>query len=159
MEVRLNAQGDILSSHADLAVVSLNTPVPPGFRPVQLDITPVVAQESLVLVGFGYAEDLGTLDQWRLINERKVAAGMDEVGERFRLERRGESFFRGDSGGPCFREGSQGSLLVGISTTGLGQEPSMTSLRAQREWLQQEIHRVEMAPTESTGNGPQQSTP
>jgi secreted trypsin-like serine protease len=154
LEVRLSAQGDLLSSHADLAVIALDTPVPGGFRPVPVATTAVVLKESLVLVGFGYAEEQGWLDDTRLVNQRQVAAAMDEAGERFRLERQGAPFFKGDSGGPCFRESPQGPTLVGISTTGLGQEPTLTALHAYREWLHQEILRAEAAPAPSPGRGP-----
>lgn len=151
LEVRSNAQGEVLSSHADLALIALDTPVPQGFRPVPFTTTAVALQESLVLVGFGHAEELGMLDDTRLINRRTVAAQVDAAGERFQLEQQGESFFRGDSGGPCFRESPQGRTLVGISTTGLGQQPTLTALDAYREWLQQEIQRVEAAAATSTG--------
>ncbi|MFL5349185.1 MAG: trypsin-like serine protease [Hyalangium sp.] len=143
LDVRSNAQGEILSSHADLALIALDTPVPQGFRPAPIATTGVALQESLALVGFGHAEELGWLDDTRLINKRKVAAAVDAAGERFQLEQQSESFFRGDSGGPCFRDSPQGPTLVGISTTGLGPQPTLTALLAYREWLQQEIQRAE----------------
>ena len=151
LEVRSNAQGEVLSSRADLALIVLDTPVPQGFRPVPIATTNAVPQESLVLVGFGHAEALGWLDDTRLINQRKVAAALDTHEERFRLEQQGESFFRGDSGGPCLREASQGTTLVGISTTGLDQQPTLTSLHSYREWLQQEIQRAEAAAAKRIG--------
>nr|WP_224240742.1 trypsin-like serine protease [Hyalangium gracile] len=143
LEVRLNASGDILSSNADLAIVALDRPVPPGFQPSALSKTDITLQEPLVLAGFGHDEDLGLLDTLRLTHTIKVTAVEDSVSGRYRLERRETDFFRGDSGGPCFRTSAGGPLLVGISTTGLGREPTMLALRDYFDWLQEEIARAE----------------
>jgi secreted trypsin-like serine protease len=139
LEVRLDAKGGVLSSHADLALIVLDTPVPVGFRPVPLARTGARLQEALVRVGFAYSEESGMLSDIRLVHTSKLIAALDSQGERFQFERRTTPFSRGDSGGPCLRPSRRGSMLVGISTTGLGHEPMLTDLQGFRGWLQEEI--------------------
>ena len=42
-------------------------------------------------------------------------------------------------GGPCFRETRKGPMLVGISTTGLGEELTMTGVRPYWGWVREKI--------------------
>lgn len=137
--IRLNAQKDLLSSHADLAAIHLDTPVPHGFRAAQLAKTSAVPGETLTRVGFGYDETLGALDGRRLMLESKVLKALAPSGERFLLEDPDGYAFRGDTGGPCLRETRRGPMLVGISTTGLGQEPTMTGIKPLGGWVRDEI--------------------
>lgn len=146
LELRLNAHGAVLSSHADLALILMEAPFPAGFRPVRISSTGVALEEALVIAGFGYDEENGGLDDVRLINTRKAAAAMDERQERFRLVGHEQRFFRGGSGGPCLRETPRGPELVGISTTGLGHEPTLTTLLPYREWLLREIQHPHASP-------------
>jgi len=146
LAVRLDKERQVLSSHADLALILLDSPLPSGFSPARLADAGVTAQETLTTVGFGHEEESGWLDFTRLINRRRVTAAMDSEGRRFQFERLVESFFRGDSGGPCLRESPRGPELVGISSTGLGREPTMTALLPYREWLEQELQRAKGSP-------------
>ena len=139
LEVRLDARGTLLSSHADLAAILLDTPVPAGFRPAVLTKTPAVPGDTLTRVGFGYDETLEALDGRRLVHESKVLKALTPAGGRFLLEDPDGHIFRGDDGGPCFRETRSAPELVGISTTGLGQKSTMTSLSAYRGWLRDEL--------------------
>jgi hypothetical protein len=141
LDIQLDAEGRVLLGHADLALVVLDTPVPPGFTPVRLSSIGVTAQDNLVTVGFGHDESRGWLDSTRLINLRKAVAAVDAPWGRFQFEQDRQPFFRGDSGGPCFRQSHRGPELVGISTTGLGLQPTLTALLPYREWLLQEIGR------------------
>lgn len=147
LNVRLDADGGVLFSHADLAAIVLDTPVPVGFRPVQLTQREVALGEEVVMVGFAYDEELGLLHDTRLVHSSKVLTTMDSSGERFRFQPPTAPFFRGDSGGPCLREAPGGPLLIGISTTGLGHEPTMTALHGFGGWLHEEIQRVPRAAT------------
>lgn len=142
LDVRLDVEGGVLSSHADLAVIVLDTPVPVGFRPVPVSRRKVSSEEDIVMAGFAYSEELGLLHDTRLIHSSKVIAPTDSTGERFQLQPPTAGLFRGDSGGPCLREGPGGPLLIGISTTGLGHEPTMTALQGFRGWLTEEIQRI-----------------
>jgi hypothetical protein len=158
LDTQLDAEGRVLLSHADLALVALDTPVPPGFTPARLSSTGITAQDNLVTVGFGHDEARGWLDSARLINKRKAVA-VDARRERFLLEQYSQTFFRGDSGGPCFRESSQGPELVGLSTTGLGQQPALTALLPYREWLLQAIRSPLPASVKGTGAVPVPAPP
>lgn len=143
LEVRLSEREDILSSHADLALIVLDAPVPVGFLPARLAESSTALGETLMRVGFGYDETLGALDGRRLVQSSKVLKALTSPEERFLLEEADGSIFRGDDGGPCFRETPRGPELVGISTTGLGQESSMTSLSPYSKWLRHEISLAE----------------
>jgi hypothetical protein len=139
LEVRLDEREALLSSQADLATILLDTPVPAGFHPAMLARTPVVPGETLTRVGFGYDETLEALDGRRLVHESKVLKALTSANGRFLLEDADGHIFRGDDGGPCFRETRSAPELVGISTTGLGQESTMTSLSPYRDWLRAEL--------------------
>jgi len=155
LEVRLSMKGEVLSSHADLALIALHVPVPVGFRPVPLAKTGARLQESLVRVGFAYSEESGMLHDIRLVHTSKLVAASDSQNERFQFERRTSPFSRGDSGGPCLRPSRQGPMLVGVSTTGLGHEPMLTNLHGFRDWLQEEIQRANSPSSqESIGGSP-----
>jgi hypothetical protein len=144
-QVQLDALGNVAASQSDVAVILLERPVPDGFRPVTVAETEVVPGESLVRVGFGYDNALGALDGRRLVHESKVLKVLDQE-ERFLFEQGDPHVFRGDDGGPCLRETTQGPVLVGISTTGLGHEPTLTSTHPYRAWLRDEILRSQSLP-------------
>ncbi|WP_240486641.1 trypsin-like serine protease [Hyalangium minutum] len=67
LQIRLNEQNQLLSSHADLATLLLDEPVPVGFRAAVLAKSPVVPGETLKRVGFGYDDTSGALDGRRLV--------------------------------------------------------------------------------------------
>jgi hypothetical protein len=60
-----------------------------------------------------------------------------------RIEQPGGHHYKGDSGGPCLREGSGGAVLVGISSRNLGEGEAITSTYEYRDWLLDEIQRVQ----------------
>lgn len=155
MQVRLDEQNQLLSSHADLATILLDEPVPMGFRAAVLAKSPVVPGETLRRVGFGYYDTLGALDGRRLVQESKVLNPLAPVDGIFFLTNEEGPVFRGDSGGPCFRETRAGPRLVGISTTGLGQAPTMTSVQPYRDWLRDEISRAASAEEPHPPGAPQ----
>ena len=153
LEVRLDAKGGVLSSHADLALIVLDAPVPVGFRPVPLAKTGARLQESLVRVGFAYSEESGMLADIRFVHTSKLIAALDSQGVRFQFERRTSPFSRGDSGGPCLRLSRRGPMLVGISTTGLGHEPMLTDLQGFRDWLHEEIQLANSPSSQENSSG------
>jgi hypothetical protein len=139
LEIRLDQKGDVLSSQADLAAILLETPVPVGFRPARLARAEAMPGETLTRVGFGYDDALGALDGRRLVHESKVLRAVAPAGGRFLLKEADGFIFKGDDGGPCLRETRGGSELVGILTTGLGRESTMTSMLSYWEWLRDEL--------------------
>jgi len=139
LQVRLGEQNQLLSSHADLTTIHLDEPVPIGFRAAVLAQGPAIPGEILMRVGFGYDNRLGSLDGRRLVQESKVMRSLAPADGLFLFEDTEGYVFRGDSGGPCFRETRAGPRLVGISTTGLGQQPTLISVQPYWDWLRDEI--------------------
>ena len=142
LKILLDGQENVVSSTADLAVVSLELPVDIGSPPIQLALTDVQLQESLILVGYGYDEVFGGLGGRRRFTKARVSSLPSTSGERALFEMGQRTNYKGDSGGPCLRETGQDLLLVGISSRSLGQEPSFTSTHPYRDWLREEIQRA-----------------
>jgi hypothetical protein len=63
---------------------------------------------------------------------------------RFLVRQPSGHTYKGDSGGPCLREASGQSLLVGISSRNLGRGAACMSIHDYREWVRSELkHPVE----------------
>jgi secreted trypsin-like serine protease len=138
LKVQLDEHGRVTSSHADLAVISLSTPLPANLQPVKLAKSEVGPNDALVIVGHG--SDGSSVDLWgkRRFNKAQhasAAAGQ----ERIFLAPPRQPAFANDSGGPCLRETPQGPELIGISNRGFGQESTCTSTYFHKAWLQDEL--------------------
>jgi hypothetical protein len=142
LRVVLDDQGGVVSSEADLAVIFLETPVEEHFPPVVLADTEIESGESLVMVGFGFDEVLGTLGGKRRFRENSVTRMLDSGRALFEPPER--HVYRGDSGGPCLRETQKGTVLVGVLSRGLGKEASMTRTHPYREWLREESQHLQV---------------
>jgi hypothetical protein len=157
LKVLLDGQRNVLSSTADLAVIVLDMPVKGPFPPVKLAETEVERDEFIIMAGYGHDDLRGGLGGERRFSRRKVTKAPRADGGRALFEQPQWHVYRGDSGGPCLRETEQGSVLVGVSTRGLGNEPSLTSTYGYRGWLLQEIQRTDPAgsfnPKDSPGPG------
>ncbi len=140
LKVVQEARGSVVSSQADLAVILLETPVEGNFPPVGLADTEIEIGESLVMVGFGSDEVLGTLGGKRRFRANRVTRMPDSARALFESSER--HVYQGDSGGPCLRETPNGTALVGILTRGLGKEASLTRTHPYRAWLREEIQRA-----------------
>jgi hypothetical protein len=152
LKVLLDAQGNVLSSEADLAVIVLETPIEGPFPFVELADTEVQVGESLVIVAYGFDERLGTLGGKRRFRASPVTKILDSG--RVLFEQPDRQLYRGDSGGPCLRETRNGVVLVGILSRALGQEASFTSTYASRAWLREEIQRAVKAGSASPPDSP-----
>ena len=142
LKVVLDSSGRVLSSKADLAFIVLDTPVSMAFAPLSLAETGLEVHESIVMVSFGFDEDLGSLGDDRRINRYKVVRLEEPGDERILLLQSQRHEYKGDSGGACLRQGRDGFSLVGISSRGLGQEPAFTGVLPYRTWIINEVHRV-----------------
>jgi hypothetical protein len=142
LRVLLDAQGQVMSSHADLALIHLEEPLDKEFMPVPLADKELQLRESVVIVGSGYDEAAGVYDAERRHSRTTVTELLPSGGGRMRLEQPGGHHYRGDSGGPCLREGSEGTVLVGISSRNLGEGGTLTSIYPYRDWLLGEIQRA-----------------
>ncbi|WP_224368516.1 trypsin-like serine protease [Hyalangium versicolor] len=146
LRVLLNAQEEVVSSTADLALIVLEQPLDKEFLPLSLADKDLQPNESVVIVGSGYDELARVYDGERHSSRNRVIDMQDSTGGRVRIEQPGGHHYRGDSGGPCLREGLEGTVLVGISARNLGQGEAMTSTYPYRDWLSAELQRVEASP-------------
>jgi secreted trypsin-like serine protease len=142
-ELLLDDQGTVTVDHADLAVVRLDTPVQENIPPVRLSKQQAQLGERLTVVGYGYIEAIGGMDGRRRFSRETVVQFLDPNGTRVLFGSPELHAYKGDTGGPCLRESEQGLELVGISSRGLGKEPTFTSTYRYRDWLDEEIHLAE----------------
>jgi hypothetical protein len=138
-QVLLDKAGRVESSRADLALILLETPVEDSYAPLPLAEEDVHPGEMFVMVGSTADEfQAGPALERRFMRYRAglpVSPGSD----RHLFEQPKRDLFKGDSGGPCVREGPGGPVLIGISSRGLGEEASFTSLSLYRDWLRSSL--------------------
>jgi hypothetical protein len=134
-QIQLNAEGQVESTRADLALILLETPVREKYAPLPMAKESVRPGETFVLVGGTADEAQGGIARQRRFMRYKVAESLNPGSDRVLFEQPRRALFKGDSGGPCVREGPQGPLLLGISGRGLGQEAAFTNIHPYRDWL------------------------
>jgi secreted trypsin-like serine protease len=132
----LDEQGGVESSKANLALIVLGKPVQAAFSPPALADTELRAGEQFLTVSFIDDETLGGT-YGRCINRYKAVKALPP--DRTEFEHPLRSVYKGDSGGPCLRQGTAGPVLIGVSARGLGEVPTFTSTYAYRDWLRSEI--------------------
>jgi len=135
----LGKQGDIASSHADLAVILLDAAVPEDLPPVTLAESEVGVNETVITVGYGYAGPGSSTFEKRRFSKSKVVDFIRPEYERVVLEQPELPLFKNDSGGPCLREAGNEQRLVGVSSRGLGNAATFTSIHFHRAWLREKI--------------------
>jgi len=143
LSVSLDAQGRVVSSRADLALIVLNYAADPEVQPLALSNQEIGLNEVLTIVGSGYDETAEAYDGERRASRNKVVEVLPAGGGLMRIEQPGGHHYLGDSGGPCVREGPQGVKLVGISSRNLGEGETIISTYGYRDWLRGEIQRVQ----------------
>jgi len=146
LRVLLDEHGQVAASHADLAVIALKEPLGEEFRPLRLADRDVEVNETVVIVGTGYDELGRRYDGERRSSRNRVTEVLPSGGGRMRIEQPGGHHYKGDSGGPCLREGSGGAALVGVSSRNLGEGEALTSTYEYRDWLLSELERAEEDP-------------
>jgi len=135
----LDEQGHVESSKADLVLILLSKPVEAKFSPPTLADTESSAGDPFVMVSFTYDEVVGGIADQRRVSRYKVEKVLAPSSDRVTFEHPGRGLFKGDSGGPCLRDGATGPVLMGVSARGLGEEPIFTSTYPYRDWLRSEI--------------------
>lgn len=143
LRILFDKQGQVESSRADLAVIVLDEDVDKEFRPMSLADRDIALNETLIVVGSGYDELNLQHDGERRSSRNKVTELLPSGGGRMRIEQPGGHHYKGDSGGPCLREGGGRAELVGISSRNLGEGEAVTSTYGYRDWLREEIRRSE----------------
>jgi hypothetical protein len=144
-KVLLDDQGQIVSSHADLALIELKGATQKELRAVPLADQQVQVKQSMLIVGYGYDELASVYDTYRRSSVNEITEFPLRDGERGRFEQEGKGLYKGDSGGPCLQAGAGEDMLVGISSRNLGEGSTFTSTYNYREWLRREIERVQGA--------------
>jgi hypothetical protein len=153
-QILIDAKGDLVTSHADLAVVRLKKPVQRNILPIQLAEEEVQPGELLTVVGYGYSEETGGMSLMRRFSQERALKFLAPDGTRVLFGSLELHTYKGDTGGPCLRETAQGPELLGISSRGLGHEPAFTLTSRYRAWLEEEI-RLAM----KRGSAPPQAPP
>jgi hypothetical protein len=142
-QILLDQEGRVESSRADLALILLKTPVERKYASLHLANEEIRADETFVLVG-GTSDEFQGRRRWgdRVFMRYKAVQLMSPESDRVLFEQPKRELFKGDSGGPCIRESQTGRVLVGISSRGLGKEPTFTSIHRYRSWLRSAIRSV-----------------
>lgn len=146
LRILLDEHGEVAVSHGDLAVIVLKEPLDEEFRPLPLSDRDVEVNETLVIVGTGYDELSRSFDGERRASRNRVTDVLSSGGGRMRIEQPGGHHYKGDSGGPCLREGAGTPALVGVSSRNLGEGEAITSTYEYREWILTELQRSEENP-------------
>jgi hypothetical protein len=141
LKVMLDEQGHVLSSQADLALVFLDEPL--EFPSMPLATEAIREGDSVTIVGYGYDEVAGVFGWERRFCTNKVTRLSLAQDERVLIEQPGRQRYRQDSGGPCLRQEAKGPALAGISSRWLGEGAACTSIDGYRDWLRDEVRRVE----------------
>jgi hypothetical protein len=147
LKLVLDSVGRVMSSKADLALIVLDKPVSMAWAPVSLAETGVEVHESIIMVSFGFDEEMGSLGGDRRINRYKVTRLQEPGDGRILFHQPQRHEYKGDSGGACLRQTGEGFTLVGISSRGLGLEPAFTEIQTYRTWIAGELHQpAQLAP-------------
>ncbi|WP_169787016.1 trypsin-like serine protease [Hyalangium minutum] len=137
--VLLNDHGEVVSSVADLAMIHLESPVEEAISPVLMARTEAQPPETLIIAGQAYDEIYDRYDQNRRFS-RNTATRPPVAGDsRILVRQPSGHLYKGDSGGPCLREDSGHSLLVGVSSRNLGRGAACTSIHGYQAWVRSEL--------------------
>lgn len=148
-EFYTDAAKNVTTSKVDLAVVELDKPfdgIVPGSPLATREVQP---EEPLTVVGYGLApKNLWGIRHFGRNNVMDIHISVGDDGLFAFRTRNGNSrevhAWRGDSGGPCFREDAQGNRwLTGIVSTGqitpVGMVTTFTSVFHHREWIKRQM--------------------
>lgn len=141
-KLELDDQGSVLATHADLAIIVLDTPVQDELPHVSLSETEVQENEALVMVGYGDDPRFRGVPGIRYFRHNKVTQLHGAADGRVLYEQQGAFVYNGYAGGPCFREDETHQWLVGIASVGSDQELAFTSTYFFRDWLRAELQRA-----------------
>jgi hypothetical protein len=138
----LDAQGAIQTSHADLAVIVLDSPVKEPLQFIPFGESEVKENELLVMAGYPRDARFGGFSGIRYFRQNKVTQILGAQPGRVLYEQHAPFLYNGYTGGPCFREDETQQWLVGIASVSSDQELSFTSTYLFRGWLQAELQRA-----------------
>lgn len=140
-KLELDEQGAVLSTHADLAIIVLDSPVKEPLPRVPFAETEVQKGETLVMAGYGDDPRFRDVPYFRYSRRNRVTQIREGSDGKVLYEQQGAFVYNGYTGGPCFREDGSQQWLVGIASVGAEQELSFTSTYFFRDWLRDELRR------------------
>lgn len=140
-KLELDDQGAVLSTHADLAIIILDSPVKELLLGVPFAEAEVQEGETLVMAGYGDDPRFRDVPYYRYFRRNKVTQIRGGSDGKVLYEQQGAFVYNGYTGGPCFREDESQQWLVGIASVGTEQELSFTSTYFFRDWLRDEFRR------------------
>ena len=150
LNVALDGQGRVMSSHADLALVVLNHAVDPEFQPLAVSDQEIALNEVLTIVGSGYDENAEAYDGERRASQNKVVEVLPAGGGLMRIELPEGHHYRGEQWGNLACVKALGAMqLAGISSRNLGEGETVISTYGHREWLRAELQRVQVMEADS----------
>ncbi len=142
LDIRLDAQSSVVTSHADLALIRLESPVEDGAASVSLTDSEVVTGEHLVMTGYGHDERLEQAFGERYFRRNRVMRPASTENERFYYAPLSVDAHTNHGGWACLRETERGRWLVGISGRSPVDDPSCVSIYVYGEWLRMEVKRL-----------------
>lgn len=146
LNIVLGAEGEVLSSTADLAVIVLEEPLREDIRPIPLAEREVATNDFVIIVGHGYDEIAAGFDRDRRFSKNRILKFADSGQGRVLIEQPGRHLYRLDSGGPCLHEDFSGTTLVGVSSRSLGKGSAFTSIFPYRAWLSAQLRSLKQQP-------------
>jgi hypothetical protein len=153
-KLALDAQGEIQSSHADLAVIVLDSPVKEPLRFIPLGESEVRENEMLIMAGYPVDARFGGFSGIRYFRQNKVTQILGAQAGRILYEQQAPFLYNSYTGGPCFREEGTHQWLVGIASIGSDRELSFTSTYLFRDWLRDELQRASLTDSNSIPSQP-----
>lgn len=146
LHIVLGAEGEVLSSTADLAVIIFEEPLREDLRPIPLAEREIAINDFVIIIGHGYDEIAAGFDGDRRFSKNKVLKFAASGQGRVLIEQPGRHLYRLDSGGPCLHEDSSGAALVGVSSRSLGEGSAFTSIFPYRAWLRAQLRSLKKQP-------------
>jgi len=142
LNIRLDTQSSAVTSHADLALVRLDSPIEDESAPVSLADSEVVTGEYLVMAGYGHDKRVAQAFGERYFRRNRVLQPASTENERFFYTPLNVDSHTNHGGWACLRETEQGRWLVGISGSSSVEDPSCVSLYVYGKWLRTEVRRL-----------------
>jgi hypothetical protein len=131
----LDERENVLSAHADLALILLDNPIGGEITVARLSRTEARPGEALVMAGYAHDDKRGFGGIYGVRYFRKNLVTRTVTDGKGFYRQQGPYLWDGYTGGPCFREDASGQWLVGVASKGAGEDLAFTSVIFFRDWL------------------------
>ena len=153
LNILLDNRELVLSSKADLAVIVLKNPVDADIPAVSLANAEIQVGDPVVMAGYGYDKVFGGVYGMRRSGKNKVTKALVSD-EKIEFTEQGTHIYKGDSGGPCLKEGANGVSVIGVASFGTADTSTFTSTYFYRDWLRAEVQRAAGVVGPAASDGP-----